>query len=449
MTQGAFLSIVKSWIDDSQFYGPLSELIKGGLTTKTNESTKDSSIEVIRKVTGEDEWVAVKHTNKYLEQEWETFVIFHGVEEKEVVIHISCFGDISHTTSFPYQRLEIIRTFARATESVSFDEIYRGAEFKYAEEGDKQFLIDVVNGDVTPSLPVIYVTKFFGSAGYAVDLNTLAKRLEGIACVVCEPDDAYTHSLNNKVKDARHQLPKNGAVGVYYGGNKVIYPNNRFSSIDGYVMQYVLQVVTSHTNKNYTTPAKFNRDMLAEHEALLDEYSVENMTLEEKLKEAEEKIASLTVKNQILTETNESLRAALSSSGVQQLIQKSELEEFFDDEQHDAVISALEVALRSIGEDTRLYEIIKSLLEANKYTGHGTVIFSEFKKLFANGANLNKSEMARLEDLGFSVVGDNTHKKLVFKNNEKYLFPLASTGSDNKRGGLNFAGDVLHKLSIY
>lgn len=449
MTEDDFLSIIKLWIDGSPYYEKLAGLLKDGIKTNTKETISGTTIEVITKKTTEDRWIAVKHNNHYLEQEWETYVMFHGTEEKEVLIHISCLGDISHTTSFPYQRLEIIRTFAKAGEMVLHENVFSGTNYKIASEEDKDFLIRVMNGEIIPVLPVVYVTKFFGSCGYAVDLDTLAKRLEGIAYVICEPDEAYSDYIRNRVYDGRHNLPKNGAVGVYFGGNKIIYPRNGFSAVDGYVMQYVLQAVTSHTNKNYTTPAKFNRDIIAEHEALIDEYSVENMSLEEKLKEAEEKVAQLTVKNKILTETNESLKTTLAATGGQGMVNKSDLEEFFEGEQHDAVLKALEMALKSMGTDTRLYEIVRSVLDCNKPQYHGIVIYDEVKKLFSAGMNLNKADMAKLEDLGFDVVGENVHKKLVFKGNEKYMFPLASTGSDSKRGGLNFASDVVRKLTVY
>lgn len=449
MTEDEFLSVVKLWIDNSPFYKELSALLKDGITNKTSVTVKETSLEVTKKNTKNDSWIAVKHINRYLEQEWETNLLFREGTDREVVIHITCLGDISHTTSFPYQRLEIIRWFSVTKDFVLYDEIFNGSNHVYAEEKDKDFLVSVINGDTVPVLPVVYVTKFFGSSGYAVDMNALAKRLAGIAYVVCEPDEAYTDSLNNRVKDARHTLPKNGAVGVYFGGNKIIYPKNKFSSVDGYVMQYVLQAVTSHTNKNYMTPFKFNRDVIAEHEALLDEYNAENLSLEEKLKEAETKISALILKNKILEDTVASLKMNVSLSGEQSMLKKSDTSEFFEGEQHDAVLTALEIALRSIGEDTRLCEVITSILACNNKENHGIVIFNEVKKLFSNGQNLNRTEMSRLEDLGFAVVGENTHKKLVFKGNEKYMFPLASTGSDNRRGGLNFAGEITRKLSVY
>ncbi|MEE1504556.1 MAG: hypothetical protein UGF89_09980 [Acutalibacteraceae bacterium] len=457
MTEKEFLSIVNFWIYNSPHYTELAKNLKAtGLNPNTKLSVENSSIEVIKKVSEDEEWMAIKHNNLYLEQEWETYIIFHRADihtastTSEVVINITCLGDISHTTSFPFQRLEVIRVFAGATQhKVLFDPIFSGSDYKVAEEKDKDFLLDVINGKVHPVLPVVYVTKFRDSAGYAVDMNTLAKRLEGIAYVVCEPDDGYSDYLNNRVEDTRRKLHGSGAVNIYFGGSKVIFPSNKFSSVDGFVMQYVLQAVTSYTNKTYVTPVKFNREILAEHEALLDEYSIENISLEEKLKEAEAQIASLTAKNKSLTELNEQLKASIASTGKQQILDKTELVEFYEAEQYDAVVNALNIALKSMGENTRHYEIIKNILDSNKPRNHGIVIFEEVKKLFSSGVNLNKADMARLEALGFEIVGENNHRKLIFKGNDKYMFPMAITGSDNKRGGLNFASDIIRNLTIY
>ena len=52
------------------------------------------------------------------------------------------------------------------------------------------------------------------------------------------------------------------------------------------------------------------------------------------------------------------------------------------------------------------------------------------------------------KELGFEVVSEKNHYKIVFKGDEKYWFPISKTPSDG-RSGRNLASDIIKRLSIY
>ena len=60
---------------------------------------------------------------------------------------------------------------------------------------------------------------------------------------------------------------------------------------------------------------------------------------------------------------------------------------------------------------------------------------------------MSPQNIAELKKIGFEVVSESPHYKLVYKNS-KYWFTVSKTPSD-KRGGKNLASDITRRLSVY
>ena len=112
------------------------------------------------------------------------------------------------------------------------------------------------------------------------------------------------------------------------------------------------------------------------------------------------------------------------------------------------LITLLKNALQNNAEDTRVYELVQKLLEVNAEKGNGRIIFETVKAVLSNGSAPRDSDFAKLKTVGFELVSEQNHYKLVFKGNEKYWFPLFKTPSDH-RGGKNLVSDINKHISIY
>lgn len=83
----------------------------------------------------------------------------------------------------------------------------------------------------------------------------------------------------------------------------------------------------------------------------------------------------------------------------------------------------------------------------NQITGKGKETFETIKKIFSNGGGISPQNIAELKGIGFEIVSEKSHYKIVYKNG-KYWFAISKTPSD-KRGGKNLASDIVRRLSVY
>lgn len=118
--------------------------------------------------------------------------------------------------------------------------------------GDKvDWLAGVVNGYYEYELPLIFVSKIFSSSGYEIDIDSLARKLAGVAYVLAEADDNFVGTLKEKTY-ARN--PYNGHIGVYYQGHgisKGFSPLDvgRTGSLDKLIIADVAKYVTAQVDR--------------------------------------------------------------------------------------------------------------------------------------------------------------------------------------------------------
>ena len=175
----------------------------------------------------------------------------------------------------------------------------------------------------------------------------------------------------------------------------------------------------------------------------------ENLSLAEQLKLAKEKIHQLTQKNMSLTAQKEALQNALREDIKGRLIVSANIPEFFEGEQYDLIVTILTKALASYRENTRSYDLLKGILENNQLTGNGKQIDEVVKSVLFEGENPKERDFARLKEVGFDVVSDNMHYKLVYRGDDRYTFSLSKTPSDRQRSGKNAASEIFGKISVY
>lgn len=155
---------------------------------------------------------ACRLTHIYREQTWVTEVILKETEpDCKVYININCLGDTTGFNEIPTVRTEVIRAFVKEG-LLKEDVLPISAEPVMLTGKEVDVVIDAINGSYRGSLPLVFVSKFFDSAGHEVDVQWLAKDLAGIGIVVAEEDDNYLEELKERTN---RKNPFNGHKQVF------------------------------------------------------------------------------------------------------------------------------------------------------------------------------------------------------------------------------------------
>ncbi len=401
------------------------------------------------------EYTACRLTHIYRDQTWVTDIIQKtGPSETKVYIDINCLGDTTRFDETPTIRTEVIRAFVKSG-WVRVEELPISVEPLMLTRERVGLAVKVINGEYNGSLPVVYVSKFFGSAGHEVDIQRLAKDLSGIAIVLAEEDDNYLDELKERTN---RQNPFNGHIGIYFPHSRnarVYRPSDwrRYGSVNATIIKEVASYITAQTDAEGVSWEQLHGEILAhrakESEDLLNETINENGTLEDQLKEAKEKLHRAVMETKSLAAQNESLRQALNArdDGRRMLI-AAPIDEFFSGEQYDLVVTTLAKALRTTETNTRAYELLEGILALNDLRGEGKEVDETLKRVLSKGENVKERDLLELKAIGFEVVSDSNHYRLIYKGNDKYVITLHKTPSD-ARSGKNLVSDILKTISIY
>ena len=449
-----FYAILSSWFQENKIYTAVGELFM--LAEDKDNAKVEAQFSAVETFTVEREgvkYLLFKVTHEYYQQKWTTEVIYRiNGNKKDVIIHINCSGDITRFENVPVTRLGIIRSFVNSGKLES--SVFPVAEKPLYLTSDKvEWLARVINGNYECELPLIFVSKIFNTAGYQINVDVVAQRLAGMAYVLAEKGDDFVEELRNKTSGRN---PYNGHIRVYYkgGASKEYYERaGRGNSIDNDIIKNIMEYVTAQADKEDITWDAFYNERVAVHmkenNEMLDEALNENGSLAEQLSEAKEKIRRLIKENSGLNAQKDALKKALCNATERRLIEQADIPEFFDGEQYDLIVSALKKVLASYGEDSRAYELLNGILANNEIIGNGDHMEEIVKKVLSSGENPTERDFVALKAVGFEVVSDNNHYKLVYKGNAKYTFSLFKTASDRQRGGKNNVSDILKRLSVY
>ena len=92
--------------------------------------------------------------------------------------------------------------------------------------------------------------------------------------------------------------------------------------------------------------------------------------------------------------------------------------------------------------------MINELLKNFDYIGNGKIVNEVVKRVLSSAEPLSAKDWKELEKVGFKLVSDNNHYKVVYKENERYWFTISKSSSDIK-SGKNNASDIIRRLSVY
>lgn len=460
------LNLIDS-LTDEQFYGIIIKWLKAAGPCKsagdTFENSEDKAnthfqvdyctVDTLSIEKDDCAYRLFRLIHVFHEQAWTTEVILKTtVEDKIVYFHIDCSRDASRFDEIPEIRSDIIRAFIKSgfIRQSSVPVTMRPLE---TTPEILDLVASAIREEYNCEMPLVLITTYFGTMAGEIGEETIARKLAGMAYIVkCNNEE--TRILQDK---AKRQAPFNGAIAIYSkdGKPKQFRKSDAFhgAPLDSMVLREVQRIITAHVDAEAPTWNALHTEQVRtdaqEKSELLDVAFGENESLDEQLKKAKERIAELVRDNLQLNARLESLESALEEGGSGGVIEKSPIEEFFDGEQHDLVVTILTKALANCGtQDTRRRELLVDLLEHNRIIGNGKEMLEVVKTVFANGEGVSSRELAELKRVGFEIISENTHYKLVYKGNEKYWFTLAKTPSDS-RSGKNITSDITKRISVY
>ncbi len=195
---------------------------------------------------------ACKLTHIYREQTWVAEAILKTTPQSEskVYINIDCLGDTTGFDEIPTVRTEIIRAFVKDG-WLREDILPISAEPIMLTGAEVNVVVDAINGSYRGSLPLVFVSKYFDSAGHEVDVQWLAKDLAGIGIVVAEQDDNYLDELKERTN---RQNPFNGHIGIYFPHSRnarVYRPSDwrRYGSVNATIIKEVASYLDTYQRR--------------------------------------------------------------------------------------------------------------------------------------------------------------------------------------------------------
>ncbi|MGJ3250497.1 MAG: hypothetical protein ACFE0J_05110 [Elainellaceae cyanobacterium] len=179
-----------------------------------------------------------------------------------------------------------------------------------------------------------------------------------------------------------------------------------------------------------------------------DLYQNIEQSIEEKTKELEVKLGRLRDEN---TQLKFELRNKIIKPVKPELESGSTIalniteKDLYRQEIKEKLLESLKESLRNIPENSRREHVISDIISNNSVHTQRDEFKSQIQNLFRSYTSMNPKIKSALETMGFEIVAQSNHYKIVFRDDPRYTFTFAKTPSD-RRAGRNIARDICNKL---
>ena len=172
---------------------------------------------------------------------------------------------------------------------------------------------------------------------------------------------------------------------------------------------------------------------------------IEN-TIALRTQELELRVKFLEDSNHHLRQENQDLRLLRSSwiatqDSTENICLKTTELDFYPNEKKGLLLDILKNSLNNVYKNSRRQHIISDIISANIIETKREVMKTDLHDLFRDYGEMNRSREKALERMGFTIVSENKHIKIVFHNDNRYTIVFAATPSD-WRAGRNIASDI-------
>lgn len=117
----------------------------------------------------------------------------------------------------------------------------------------------------------------------------------------------------------------------------------------------------------------------------------------------------------------------------------------YDSEKRDLVLEILEQYRPNLLENSRRQHILQDILNANSSSKRRDEIAVELRHLFWDYRSMKAEIRSALSALGFELIEDGSHYKIIFQQDSRYQITFSKTSSD-RRAGRNIVGEIRRRL---
>ena len=169
---------------------------------------------------------------------------------------------------------------------------------------------------------------------------------------------------------------------------------------------------------------------IVELEKIIEDQKLEIKDLNIIISDSEKKIEALSMNNMKL-QANISYKDSLLTNNSGNSILKYNSQDYYPGECNDFLISVLQQIKDRFPEDSRAFEITRSLLESNSVVGDGEEILSLLEEVFAEGTTKVKdSDKIKLQKYNFQFPPKNGHQKMIVFGDRRYTFTISESPGD-------------------
>lgn len=325
---------------------------------------------------------------------------------------------------------------------------------------DTEMAADMINNTNNCWLPIIYVSKTFYTKQELVSSKKLAAKLFGLAHVITETEPYIQRNLRKKT-DGRN--PYNGYIYIYYPNGIV----QKICTDMGMSMEkteddicrriYDWHICTCENDQPLFKELKYSIQYQKnkESEELIKLYESLLLEQDQKNKEAKEENRRLAGDlNRFMLKAEALEQQYINSeeseiSGVKLNVSEKEL---YENELKDVILKVLKKEVDSMEGDANLsqcrkYHVLKNIVNNNDMTDFPEKTYEALKSLSGEIGYNQRDSKRHLANLGFTVHTGN-HIKVCYKDDERYMFTIASSASD-KRVAKNVTSSIYNVLFGY
>lgn len=119
--------------------------------------------------------------------------------------------------------------------------------------------------------------------------------------------------------------------------------------------------------------------------------------------------------------------------------------DFYDHEKRDLVLEILKRYRPNLLENSRRQHILQDILNTNQPAKRRDKIAAELRHLFWDYRSMKAEIRHSLSALGFELIEDGTHYKIIFQQDSRYQITFSKTSSD-RRAGRNIVSEIRRRL---
>lgn len=448
-----FLICIRTWLigsPHSKFQ--FADLAPLGEQAQWDVAIDNEQLDYLDARRTDDLSVAIRYLRLEKALEWTTTLVYsETADSKWVSVRVN--NDATTTASrLPAAKKPLIVESLLGSMKGGLDGEIRVQEAPiFLSNSDIDFAARCIQGTAKCRLPIVYLSAPF-KGGRELDHFALAGALAGMAHVLVEPNRAFSVRLMHEVSGRNVY---GGSIGVYWpeaAGRKrfAFEPTSESMSDTAKLITEEVRIALcnrrplSRCTRAFVEQA-YSRlvfeQLKQEGSHELDKYvaafDADIRSKSEQLEDAEREIRRLQAELKRFEGRQVGGGEIALRGGGEQNLYPGELTAIVRDAIEDASNRALN--------DSRRAHVLTALLKANPVPAEREQLRSDLKELLRGYRSMTPKIRTKLESMGFELTDEGKHFKARFMQDDRYVFALPKSGSD-QRGGLNLASDLIRLI---